>query len=236
MKKIIIILLSLVLLTGCGSKQVDNSYLRNYNNVSFFDNGTTTTEPTTQEPTTQEPTTVPTTTPVQTTTKQVKQVPVVQKTPIIGPETNAIVGEARNNVVVYKDKIDEMINLINARRAENGLYPVTYDYELSVAASVRAVEMNYTGIFEHARQCPEGYTDLNQCRTWSSVYNDLGISRRYAAENIAYGFTTIAGSMNGFMNSDSHRANILSTQPKYVGVGVAAIGNGTYYFVQLYKA
>ena len=238
MKKIIIVLLSVLLLTGCGTKKVDNSYLKNYNKVSFYDNGTTTTEPVvipdTTTTTTTTTTAVPTT--VKTTTKAVVQQPVAQSVDIIGPSTNSIVDEARNNVVIYKDKIDEMINSINRYRAEGGLPAVQYDYELSVVASVRAVEMNYTGIFEHARQCPVGYKSTSECRKWSSVYQDLGIRYSYAAENLASGFKTVDRSMVKFMESPSHRDNIMSSKPKYVGVGVSLQNNGTYYFVQLYKA
>ena len=229
MKRIIVVLLSLVLLTGCGAKNVDNSYLKNYNNVSFYDNGTTTKEITI------EPTTEPVTTTTKAVTTTVRTTTAAPKPSIIGPNTNDIVGEARNNVVLYKDKIDQMIASINRYRSQNGLNPVQYDYELSVAASVRAVEMSYTDIFEHYRQCQEGYTNESQCRKWSSVYQDLGIKYNYAAENIAHGFTDIERSMVAFMNSDSHRKNILSNKAIYVGIGVSKDGS-TYYFVQLYKA
>ncbi|MDT0200409.1 CAP domain-containing protein [Nocardioides sp. AE5] len=53
-------------------------------------------------------------------------------------------------------------------------------------------------------------------------------------ENVAYGFSSDAAVMAGWMNSSGHRANILST--KYTSVAVAwAVGsNGQRYWAQVF--
>lgn len=51
-------------------------------------------------------------------------------------------------------------------------------------------------------------------------------------ENVARGYTTAQAVMNGWMNSPGHRANILNSLFKDLGVGVAARANGTKFFCQ----
>jgi uncharacterized protein YkwD len=55
----------------------------------------------------------------------------------------------------------------------------------------------------------------------------------YAAENIAYGQKTPAEVMKGWMNSSGHRANILSKNAQYIGIGVQ-YKNGVYYWTQFF--
>lgn len=56
---------------------------------------------------------------------------------------------------------------------------------------------------------------------------------RTAGENIAYGQSTPAEVMNGWMNSSGHRANILKSDFKEIGIA-AFYKNGRYYWVQLF--
>jgi uncharacterized protein YkwD len=133
-----------------------------------------------------------------------------------------------------------MVNLINIERSKEGLAPLQYSYELSMAATVRSLEMHYTGVFEHARYCKNNTyksqdENPNWCSKWSTVYNELNITYNRAAENIARGFTSTQSCMNGFMNSPSHRKNIMNPELKYVGIGVAEDGNA-YYYSQEFKA
>lgn len=232
-KKIIVVLLSLVLLTGCGIKKQDNnSYLRDYNNITYVEGKSSPTTTTTTTTTTQ---TTTTTTVVPTTAKVVRTTTKAAAPKYEGPTTNDLKGEAELYIVKYKDKIDEMIRLINIERSKEGLSPLQYSYELSMAATVRSLEMHYTGVFEHTRQCPNNDVNNENCKKWSTVYTDLGITYNRAAENIARGFITVESTMNGFMNSPSHRKNIMNPNLKYVGIGVAEDGSA-YYFSQEFKA
>ena len=231
-KKIIVVLLSLILLTGCGIKKQDNnSYLKDFNNITYVEGKSapaTTTTTTTQ--------TTTTTTVVPTTTVKTTKVTTKAATPKYeGPTTNDLKSEAELYIIKYKDKIDDMIRLINIERSKEGLAPLEYSYELSMAATVRSLEMHYTGVFEHTRQCPNNDANSSDCKKWSTVYNDLGIIYNRAAENIARGFVSTESCMNGFMNSPSHRKNIMNPNLKYVGIGVAEDGNA-YYYTQEFKA
>jgi uncharacterized protein YkwD len=57
------------------------------------------------------------------------------------------------------------------------------------------------------------------------MMQSLGMSYRTAGENIAMGQSTPQAVVNAWMNSEGHRANILSTSYTQIGVGYVANGN-----------
>lgn len=114
--------------------------------------------------------------------------------------------------------------LVNRERSSYGLQPVKYSPLLSEAANVRSSELRKN--FSHTR--PNG----TSCFT---VLKEFDISYFSAAENIAYGQRTPEIVMNAWMNSSGHRANILSKNVEYIGVGVV-YSNGIYYWTQLFAS
>lgn len=114
--------------------------------------------------------------------------------------------------------------IVNRERAAYGLAPLKYSEQLSSAALVRAQEIQVS--FSHTR--PNG----SSCFT---AMTDAGISYRYAGENIAYGQRSPEAVMTGWMNSEGHRANILSSKVEYIGIGVTQ-WNGVYYWSQFFAA
>jgi uncharacterized protein YkwD len=114
--------------------------------------------------------------------------------------------------------------LVNRERSSYGLQPVKYSPLLSEAANVRSSELCKN--FSHTR--PNG----TSCFT---VLKEFDISYFSAAENIAYGQRTPEIVMNAWMNSSGHRANILSKNVEYIGVGVV-YSNGNYYWTQLFAS
>lgn len=124
---------------------------------------------------------------------------------------------------LYPALAQEITALVNAERTANGLREVTVSDSLNQAAAVRAKEI--TGTFSHFR--PDG----TRCHT---VLDDLNIDFTFAGENIAYGQDTPAEVMNDWMESESHRKNILNS--RYEEIGVACYKqNGIYYWVQVFK-
>ncbi|MBR6669713.1 MAG: hypothetical protein IKL31_03075 [Ruminococcus sp.] len=114
--------------------------------------------------------------------------------------------------------------LVNRERSSYGLQPVKYSPLLSEAANVRSSELCKN--FSHTR--PNG----TSCFT---VLKEFDISYFSAAENIAYGQRNPDIVMNAWMNSSGHRANILSKNVEYIGVGVV-YSNGIYYWTQLFAS
>lgn len=111
---------------------------------------------------------------------------------------------------------------VNAARAQNGLSALTLDASMNRAAAVRAAELAQS--FSHTR--PNGSRGL-------TALNEAGVSYRTAGENIASGQQTAQAVVSAWMNSSSHRANILSASFGRMGVGQATIGGRTYW-VQLF--
>lgn len=119
--------------------------------------------------------------------------------------------------------IQQVIDLVNQERAKAGLSPVTEAADLSASAAVRAQEI--TRSFSHTR--PDG-------TYYNTVLNENGVSYMGSGENIAYGQATPAAVMNGWMNSQGHRANILNKNFTGIGVGYYENGSGVKYWVQLF--
>ncbi len=104
----------------------------------------------------------------------------------------------------------EATRLVNVRRAENGLKPLTISEALSVKARVKSTDMLENNYFSH------------NSPTYGSPFalmKALGIEYRSAAENIAMGYRTAEAVVNAWMNSPSHRANILSSNYTSMGIG-----------------
>ena len=73
------------------------------------------------------------------------------------------------------------------------------------------------------------YFDHNS-PTYGSPFDmmrSLGITYGSAGENIAMGFSSAEAVVNAWMNSPSHRANILDARSNQIGVGY--VSNGGYW-------
>jgi len=116
----------------------------------------------------------------------------------------------------------EVVRLVNVERAKYGLSALTVNTKASQAAQVRAAEQARS--FSHTR--PNGTSCFTALR-------EAGVSYRSAGENIAYGQRTPQAVVSAWMNSSSHRANILGRQFTQIGVGYTTIG-GTAYWAQFF--
>lgn len=116
----------------------------------------------------------------------------------------------------------EVIRLVNEIRAENGLNPLTYDWELSRVARFKSQDMKDNKYFAH--NSPVYGTPFQMIK-------NFGISYRSAGENIAKGYSTPQAVVNAWMNSSGHRANILNASYTRIGVGYVTGGN---YWTQMF--
>ena len=119
--------------------------------------------------------------------------------------------------------VRQVVNLVNQERAKAGLSPVTADTSIQAAAQVRAKEIEKS--FSHTR--PDG-------SSFSTALTQQGVTYRGSGENIAWGQKTPEQVMNGWMNSDGHRANILNKNFTKIGVGYHQNASGTNYWTQLF--
>ncbi len=109
-----------------------------------------------------------------------------------------------------------VLELVNQERTKAGVPEVSMDKDLLHAAMTRAIETQID--FSHTR--PNGK-------------NCFSISDKASGENIAAGNSTAEGTMNQWMNSSGHKANILDKDFSIMGVGCFTQG-GVRYWVQLF--
>lgn len=110
----------------------------------------------------------------------------------------------------------QVMNLVNQERGNAGLNELKMDADLMEAAMQRAAELVFS--FSHTR--PSGQS----CFT---------VSDKAFGENIAAGYWDADSVMNGWMNSEGHRANILREYYTSIGVGCFWY-DGVGYWVQLF--
>lgn len=119
---------------------------------------------------------------------------------------------------------DRIVVLMNEQRAIAGIGGLTQSVALNNVAQIRAMEI--VQAFSHTR--PDG----SSCFT---VLSESGIAYMSAGENIAMGYLSAESVMDGWMNSEGHRANILNPVFGQVGIGVYETEDGGgYYWVQIF--
>ena len=107
-------------------------------------------------------------------------------------------------------------NLVNSERAANGLPALVWDNNLESTSSVRAQECSVS--FSHTR--PNG-------RAWYTVNSQI-----MGGENLAYGYYDASSAVNAWMDSPTHRENILWPEFTKIAISVYAADDGTYYWAQ----
>ena len=105
---------------------------------------------------------------------------------------------------------ENIVKLVNDQRTANGLSPVKINAELQNAAITKSQDMIYRNYFDHYAfgQTP-----------WMFILRS-GYNYSVAGENLAKGFSTSEGIVNAWMNSPTHKANILNPDYQEIGVGV----------------
>lgn len=102
-----------------------------------------------------------------------------------------------------------VIELVNKVRANNGLSALTENPELDASAASKAADMIANDYFEHTS--PSGITPWY----WFTKNN---YEYTYAGENLAINYYDSDTVMNAWMASPSHKANLLGTNYKEIGV------------------
>lgn len=114
--------------------------------------------------------------------------------------------------IAYQISTDQLLNDTNQDRAANGLPPLSMNAELTQAAQAKAADMFAKNYWAHF--APDGSTT-----PWMFI-KDAGYSYIYAGENLAKGYTTSDSVVQAWMNSPTHRENMLSKNYKDVGFAV----------------
>jgi uncharacterized protein YkwD len=110
--------------------------------------------------------------------------------------------------------------LVNEERTTRGLAQLTANSQLGKAAQRYSQAMVRESFFDHVS--PGGSTLLSRVRRGTAY---LRGARSYAlGENIAWGsgnYATPKETVQGWMESQGHRDNILNRRYRHIGVGIA---------------
>ena len=106
----------------------------------------------------------------------------------------------------------EIIALTNSERKQNTVSQLTEDALLDQAAQAKAEDMARNGYFSHVG--PDGKTPWQ----WISA---SGYQYQYAGENLAVRFVDSKDVVNAWMESPTHRENMVKPVYTQIGVGVA---------------
>ncbi|MBB6451259.1 putative YkwD family protein [Geomicrobium halophilum] len=120
---------------------------------------------------------------------------------------------------------EEVIELTNEERTSHGLEPLEAHDELSEVATVKSEDMRDSDYFSH---------DSPNYGSPFDMMNEFGVDYRGAGENIAAGQQTPEQVVDGWMDSDGHRANILNDDFTHIGVGYAEGGSYGQYWTQMF--
>lgn len=107
-------------------------------------------------------------------------------------------------------------NLVNEQREAAGLDDLTWDSNLESTSSVRSQESSVS--FSHTR--PNG-------KAWYTVNSNI-----QGGENLAFGFDDAESATEAWMNSPTHRDNILYPDFEKVAISVYETDDGTCYWAQ----
>ena len=145
----------------------------------------------------------------------------------IKPKTNEKVNLGFQTTEFAVDEADEqaMTELVNKERGKQGAEKLTFDKTLRQIARMHSADMFERGYFSH--YSPEGKTVADRA-------TNAGIDFLVIGENLAYA-PTLEAAHKGLMNSEGHRANILSTDYHRIGIGVMDGGVYGKMFTQVFS-
>jgi uncharacterized protein YkwD len=118
------------------------------------------------------------------------------------------------------DLAAQVVDLINAHRAQLGLQALVVSPVLDAAATWKARNMAAYGYMDHDDPAPEPRTAVERIAA-------CGYPQAEWAEDIATGYTTAQAVVDAWLSSPEHRANIEA--PEFGATGVGAAGAPTYW-------
>lgn len=142
-----------------------------------------------------------------------------------GKEEKNVSSNSNLTYGINEDWEQTCFSLINNERTKRKLTALTYDEALQEACEIRAEEL----VEKNSHTRPDG-------SKYQTVFDEVGLEPAKYAENIGSGYTTASAMVKGWMDSNAHKANILSQKYKRSAVGFYYDENQSqkYYWVQIF--
>lgn len=142
------------------------------------------------------------------------------------PKTSGV----KSSVVVNTANFERIaFELINAKRAESGLQPLIWSDDLADVARVHSQNMAEFNFFSHRgldNKLVSDRADDHGAGKWRSIGENIAFNRGYK--------DPVAKAVELWLDSPSHRRNLLDSSWKETAVGIAISDDGSYYFTQVF--
>lgn len=119
--------------------------------------------------------------------------------------------------------------LINQRRVEAGLSPLTWSDDLAAVARMHSQNMAEFSFFSHRgldNKLVSDRADLLKIGRWRSIGENIAFNRGYA--------DPVGKAVELWLGSPDHRRNMLDAHWKESAIGVAKAADGSMYFTQVF--
>ncbi len=125
--------------------------------------------------------------------------------------------------------VSQILIEVNKQREVSGLEPLVFNDYLLKSSNDKALDMAKKSYFSHISP-----TDGKK---WSDFIKDSGYTYSEAGENLANGFFDVEGMVEAWMDSPSHKENILNKNVSETGIAISSgelEGVSTVFVVQVF--
>lgn len=134
------------------------------------------------------------------------------------------------SVIVNIGSVERIaFQMLNQKRAENGLKALAWSDDLERVARIHSQNMADFKFFDHRGIDGKMVSDRADCLgvgNWRSIGENIAFNRGYDAP--------IEKAVELWLDSPSHRHNLMDDHWKESAVGVAIAADGSYYFTQVF--
>ena len=138
--------------------------------------------------------------------------------------------EVKASVIVNIASVEHIaFGMINQKRAENGLRPLAWSGELANIARLHSQNMAEFKFFSHRgvdNKMVSDRADNAGLGKWRAIGENIAFNRGYQ--------DPVGKAVELWLDSPSHRHNLMDDNWKESAVGVAVAPNGSYYFTQVF--
>lgn len=140
------------------------------------------------------------------------------------------VADVKSSIVVSTSSVERIaFDILNQKRSENGLRPLAWSDELETLARQHSQDMAENKYFSHRgldNSMVSDRADKSGLRKWRSIGENIAFNRGYK--------DPIEVAVKLWMESTSHRHNLLDGNWKESAIGIAIAADGSYYFTQVF--
>lgn len=137
--------------------------------------------------------------------------------------------KAEGNAAVISLAERQTFDLINKQRLDAGIEQLVWSEDLAAVARQHSLNMAEYKFFSHRGQngaTVDERADKFGVRDWRAIGENIAFLRGYSDPP--------EFAVSRWMQSTSHRQNLLDKRWKESGIGVAILPDGTYYFTQVF--